>query len=72
MGRLKEEAVAFNFLKGARPAAAAQLLFIRQPVIRVELQTQLQSQHGHWLHTSTTGTSMTQLHINVNVESHVW
>lgn len=33
MGRLKEEAMAFNFLKGARPATPLQLLFIRWPVI---------------------------------------
>lgn len=33
MGRLKEEALAFNFLKGARPATALQLMFIQWPVI---------------------------------------
>lgn len=33
IGRLKEEAMAFNFLKGVRPATALQLLFIRWPVI---------------------------------------
>lgn len=85
MGSLKEEALAFNFLKGARPATALQLMFIRWPVIPPGLglvwsyrlaasNTPSLPQQRHCVpiwYTSTICTSMTQLHISITVQSHV-
>lgn len=76
-GRLKEEAMAFNFLKGARPATPLQLLFIRRPVIPSGLVSSYRLSFKHTVclpqqrqrvpiqYTSTISTSMSQLHINV-------
>lgn len=81
IGRLREEAMAFNFLKGARPATALQLLFVRWPVIPPGLglvssyrcsfkHTASLKRQRHSVppqYTSTICTSVTQLHINVTI-----
>lgn len=82
-GRPKEEAMAFNFLKGARPATPLQLLFIRWAVIPSGLglvsSYRLSFKHTGSLPqqrlcvpmqcTSAICTNMSQLHINVTLES---
>lgn len=80
IGRLKEEPMAFNFLTGARPATALQLLFIRWPVIPLGpgfvSSYRLGFKHRESLperrrvliqHASTSNTGMTQLHISITV-----
>lgn len=73
--------MAFNFLKGARPATPLQLLFIRQPVIPSGLVSSYRHSFKHTdplpqqrqrvpiQYTSPISTSVSQLHISVAVES---
>lgn len=73
--------MAFNFLKGARPATPLQLLFIQQPVIPSGLVSSYRHSFKHTdllpqqrqrvpiQYTSTISSRVSQLHISVTVES---